>query len=395
MPRRLDVRVGILFALLLTGALSCGENSPTEPGLPSALDAPAFSENYETSPQRESRELLIDGRPTDIEWNGTGDPVFVLARGDAGTYFVLMRTLWTYDARTLAPRGIYFLLQWPDRDESRIDQPLVTNVDTGNADGITTIDCTTDDVLLQPTSWKKAQRFEDQVFVEIYGDSVGGYPADQWRWGAGTTDPATPVNPAEYLGAAADETRGSADHPVAGAADDFYNPGGGWIPDTGRLSAVPNNRPGTDVPLLKHDKATRDVRLNRGKPTSYVIWRRVASLLAPCDTLNPIRVDEAAVRDKTWNPGDYVPSVSIQLPDESQSDVIARGAWAQGKWSLEMRRELVTRPPDILGTPQPPRPDDVQLQEGRRYLVRFTFYNASKDVFSQTDLLPLYLKPRI
>jgi hypothetical protein len=61
---------------------------------------------------------------------------------------------------------------------------------------------------------------------------------------------------------------------------------------------------------------------------------------------------------------------------------------------LELRRELITRPPDVLGTPQDPRPDDVQLQEGRRYLVRFTIYNASKDLYSRTELLPLYLQPR-
>jgi len=394
MPRCLDVRAGILFAVLLTVVLSCGENTPTEPGLPSSLNAPAFSENFETSAQRESRELLIDGRPTDIEWNGTGDPTFVLARGDAGTYYILMRTLWTYDARTLAPRGIYFLLQWPDRNESRLEQPLVTTIDTGDEDGITTIDCDTDDIILRPSSWSKAAVYEDQVYVEIFADSLGGFPADQWRWGAGTTDPAVPVNPTEYTGATLDETRGSTDHPVGGAADDYYNTGSGWVLDAGRRAAVPNNRPGTNVPLLKTDKATRDVRLNRGKPASYVLWRKVASQLTVCDTLNPIRVDEAAIRDKTWNPGDYVPSVSVQLPDSSQSDVVARGSWTDGKWSLEFRRELVTRPPDILGTPQPPRPDDLQLQEGRRYLVRFTIYNASKDQFSQTDLLPLYLQPR-
>jgi hypothetical protein len=75
--------------------------------------------------------------------------------------------------------------------------------------------------------------------------------------------------------------------------------------------------------------------------------------------------------------------------------VIARGGWQQGKWSLEVRRPLVARPPDDIGGQQlPPRPDDVQLFEGRRYLVRFTIYDASKDLFSRTDLLPLHLKPR-
>jgi hypothetical protein len=319
----------------------------------------------------------------------------VIARGDGGTYFVLVRTLWTFDARTNDPRGIYFLLQWPDREENRLEAPLVTSLDTGDADGITTIDCDTDDRIVQSAYWRQDNTIhEDQVFIELYSDSVGGYPADAFRWGAGTTDPSVPVNPTEYLGAGIAETRGAAEHPLGGAMEEFYNTGSGWALDVGRPASLSNLRTGTEVPSFKPDKATRDVRLNRGKPTSYVIWRPVAQQLAPCDTLNPIRVDDASRRDKTWNPGDYLPSVTIQLADSSQSDVVARGGWLDGKWSLEFRRELVTRPPEILGQPQPPRPDDVQLQEGRRYLVRFTIFNASKDLYSQTEFLPLYLQPR-
>lgn len=394
MPRRKTVCAGLLFVLVLAGSLSCGENTPTEPGLPSNIVAPGFSENFETSPLRESRELLIDGRATDIEWNGTGDPSFVIARGDGGNYFVLVRSLWTFDARTGAPRGIYFMLQWPDREENRLEEPLTTTLDTGDSLGHNTLDCDSDTLIIQHSNWRRADLHEDQVFVELYSDSVGNYPADAWRWGAGTTDPSVPVNPTEFLGADLDETRGAAEHPLGGAAEEFYSTGGPWVFDTGLLPSVSNIVAGTEAPRIKPDKATRDVRMNRGKPTAYVLWRPVSSLLSPCDTLNPLRVDDASVRDKTWNPGDYLPSVAIQLTDNSQSDVVARGAWLEGKWSLELRRELTTRPPDVQGIPQPPRPDDIVLQEGRRYLVRFTFYNATKARYSQTELLPLYLKPR-
>ncbi len=394
MPGRNTVRAGLLFVIVLAGALSCGEKSPTEPALPSDIIAPGYSENFERSPLRESRELLIDGRVTDIEWNGTGDPAYVIARGDGGNFFVLVRSLWSFDARTNEPRGIYFMLQWPDRQEDRLEEPLTTTLDTGNEAGITTIDCTSDSRVVQPASWTRADLHEDQVFVELYGDSVGSYPADAWRWGAGTTDPAIPVNPTEYLGADLDETRGAAQHPLGGAVEDYYSTGGPWALDLGLLPSVPNFVPGTAAPRLRPNKATRDVRLNRGKPTSYVLWKPVASILSACDTLNPIRVDDASVRDKTWNPGDYLPSVAIQLADSSQSDVVARGSWLEGKWSLELRRELTARPPDDQGIAQPPRPDDIILQEGRRYLVRFTFYNATKTRTSQTELLPLYLKPR-
>lgn len=394
MPRRKTVRAGLLFVLVLAGSLSCGEKTPTEPALASDIIAPGYSENFETSPLRESRELLIDGRVTDIEWNGTGDPSFVIARGDGGNFFILVRSLWTFDARTNAPRGIYFMLQWPDREENRLEEPLVTSIDTGDADGHTTIDCLNDDRIVNPASWTRADVHEDQVFVEIYSDSVGDYPADAWRWGAATTDPSVPVNPTEYLGADLDETRGAANHPLGGTVEDYYSTGGPWALDLGVLPSIPNALPGSAVPIYRPDKATRDVRLNRGKPTSYVLWRPVATTLTECDTLNPLRLDDASVRDKTWNPGDYIPSVQIQLADSSQSDVVARGSWLDGKWSLEMRRELTTRPPDIQGIPQPPRPDDIILQEGRRYMVRFTIYNATKTRSSQTELLPLYLKPR-
>ncbi|MEK7347561.1 MAG: hypothetical protein AABZ94_01685, partial [Candidatus Eisenbacteria bacterium] len=357
--------------------------------------APGYSENFETSPLRESRELLIDGRATDIEWNGTGDPAFVIARGDGGNYIVLVRSLWTFDARTNEPRGIYFMLQWPDRAEDRLEEPLITALDTGDAKGLNTIDCITDDRVIRPASWSRSDLHEDQVFVELYGDSVGNYPADAWRWGAGTTDPAVPVNPTEYQGADLDETRGAAEHPLGGAVEDYYSTGGPWALDVGLLPSVPNVVTGTEVPLLRPNKATRDVRLNRGKPTSFVLWKPVASNLVQCDTLNPIRVDDASARDKTWNPGDYLPSVAIRLADQSQSDVVARGSWLEGKWSLELRRELTARPPlGEGGVQQPPRPDDIALQEGRRYVVRFTFYNATKARYSQTELLPLYLKPR-
>ncbi|HET9952573.1 MAG TPA: hypothetical protein VFS09_12335 [Candidatus Eisenbacteria bacterium] len=394
MPHRKIVRAGLLLLLVISGSLSCGSQEPTEPALPSALIAPALSENFETSPQRESRELLIDGRATDVEWNGTGEPSFVIARGNGGNYFVLVRSLWSFDARTGEPRGIYFLLQWPDADESRLESPLVTSADTGDEDGIVNFDCNSDDRVVSPNSWTVGSSHEDKVYVEIYSDSLGGYPADKWVWGAGTTDPAVPVNPTEFTGAGLDETRGAAEHPLGGAVEDYYNTGGGWTPDVGLLPHVPNTSGGSDTPLRKPDKATRDVRLNRNKLTSYVIWKEVASNLTPCDTLNPLRVDDASIRDKTWNPGDYLPSVQIQLPDSSQSDVIARGGWLNGKWSLEFRRELVPRPPDVLGTPQPPRPDDIPLQEGRHYVVRFTLYNSSNSQYSQTEFLPLYLRPR-
>ena len=106
------------------------------------------------------------------------------------------------------------------------------------------------------------------------------------------------------------------------------------------------------------------------------------------------------VRDKTWNPGDYVPSYRDTFPDSSQIDVLARGNWANNKWNLEIRRQLTTfyKPPTLADSSDAstwtPWPDDIQLVPGRRYMMRITVYNASSTRGSQSPLLPLYLKPR-
>src|SRR5262245_48331669 len=94
------VRGGILCVLLAAVTLSCGETSPTQPDLPNRIVASSASEVFLTSPQLESRELLIDGRATDIEWNLTGDPVLLLMKGNVGTggeYYASVRAYWTYD----------------------------------------------------------------------------------------------------------------------------------------------------------------------------------------------------------------------------------------------------------------------------------------------------------
>ncbi len=115
------------------------------------------------------------------------------------------------------------------------------------------------------------------------------------------------------------------------------------------------------------------------------------------DSLNPIRVDDSSVRDKTWNPGDYVPGYYLIFPTESQFDVLARGSWNSGKWNLEIRRNLATyiAPADTLF---PSRwtvwPDDILFVPGRHYMMRVTVYDASKTRASQSAMLPLYLKPR-
>jgi hypothetical protein len=184
--------------------------------------------------------------------------------------------------------------------------------------------------------------------------------------------------------------------------------GGGPVDDEGRRTYHDNftQYPNGVVPDSVTYKGSRDTRLNRGKPTAYAIWGYVARPLDVCDSLknwrlNPVRVDDSSVRDKSWNRGDYVPGLVLRFPSLSQMDVLARGAWGAGKWNLEIRRNLTTYDKRLDFTPDKTNPaawipwsDDLQLQPGRRYMMRVTVYDASSTRGSRSAMLPLYLKPR-
>jgi hypothetical protein len=408
LPRRSTIRAGILIAVLPWFAVSCGTKVATQPSPSDSVTAVPAPEEFLTSAQQEHRELLIDGRATPIEWN-ISPPTFVLMRGigGGGDFILGLHSLWTYD-RFGAQRAIYFLLEWPDPSQSVLDRPIVNDsIDVFDNQGNQTFDCATSDLMLRPTSWHRSTEREDQVVMEIFSDSQGSYPADNWRWGAGTTDPCFPSSIIEFQGATED-TVGATQHPVAGFMEDRWDMGGGPVDDVGRLTYHDNFHlyPNGIVPDSVASKGSRDTRLNRGHPTSYVIWGYVARPLDTCDPLgnwrlNPIRVDDSGARDKSWNPGDYVPSVILRFPTLSQTDVLARGAWTSGKWNLEIRRNLTTY--DKRGDPSVPPsnpalwvpwPDDVQLVPGRRYMMRVTVYDASDTRGSRSAMLPLYLKPR-
>jgi hypothetical protein len=397
------VRGGILCVLLCFSVLSCGRTTPSQPDLPTRIVAAPTTDVFTSSQQLETRELLIDGRATDIEWN-VAAPTIVLLKGDGergGDFFISVRALWTYNPFNQDSVAFYLCLQWPDPAINQIESPLVTRVNWNDPDGNTLVDCSTSDPIHDPANWfLDTSKHEDQVEVEIYSDANGGYPADKWRWGAETTDPVTPVNPTEIPTADPVETQGSTLHPTGGWSEDFYNTGSGWVPDAGDPMFVPNYAGGSFVPLFVANKGTRDIRLNRSKPTSLIIWKYVDRPFAngdpfgPCDSLNPIRVDDASIREKTWHAGDYIPSFVTQMPSGSQADVVTRGGWDRGKWVLEMRRLLMSRDLDQGSVRGARHLDDVDLHSGQTYGIRFRVYNGSKTVSSVSAILPLYLKPR-
>jgi hypothetical protein len=383
--------------VLAATGLSCGENQPTEPNPVSDITAVKGNEQFLNSPQQESRELLIDGRVTDIEWAITGDASVIRMQNEAGerggAYYLSVRSLWTIN-RFNQPDGILFLLQWPDPTENRLHMPLVTTADVVADNGDTLIDCTTGNTdLVNPANWTINRNIqEDEVTIELFSTQAGGYPKDVWRWGANTTDPANPVNGTEFGAAGPDSVR-STQHPGGSYMEDFYDNGSGPVRDAGNYSYMLANHDSTDyVPLKLASKNPREVRFNRGKPIFNVIWESVAKDFGPCEIINPVRLDDASQIDKTWNPGDYQPSFRMVLPTESQADVVARGAWNMGKWALEIRRDLIARVvPDSVQSA--PRLDDIQLVPGQHYAVRFTVVDGTTKARSVSDLIPIYLRP--
>src|SRR5262249_51575467 len=182
---------------------------------------------------------------------------------------------------------------------SVLETPVINDsIDTFDDQGNLLIDCRAgDDKMFRPTSWHlDSSLHEDQVVVEIFSDSLGNYPADNWRWGAGTTDPAFPSSTVEFVGAATDgDSTGQFTHPAAGFMEDRCDPGSGPVDDQGRLTYFLDYtvHPNGVVPNFIAGKGTRDTRLNRGKPTAYVIWSYVAKRFQDCsDSLNPVRVDD-------------------------------------------------------------------------------------------------------
>jgi hypothetical protein len=403
MLRSAKIRTGILCAVLPWLTISCGTKTATQPGLSQALTAIPTTEEFLTSAQQEHRELLVDGRATPVEWNTAGAPDFVLMQGTngGGDFLLSLRSVWSYD-RFGAPQGIYFLLQWPDPSQSVLYKPIVNDsVDIFDDQGIPEFDGLSDPRLTRPTSWHRGTSEEDQVVIEIFSDSLGSYPADNWRWGAATTDPVFPTSNVEFVGAVED-TLGQTTHPAAGFMEDRYDQGGGPVDDVGRITYSDNFQVFANgiVPDSIASKGVRDTRLNRGKPTAYTIWGHTPPRpLTVNDVQNPIRVDDSSLHDKSWNPGDYVPSVIIRFPTLSQLSVLARGNWVAGKWNLEVRRDLISfdKRADVNGNDPStwvPWPDDIPLVPGRHYAMRVTIYDASSTRASRSPLIPLYLRPR-
>jgi hypothetical protein len=74
---------------------------------------------------------------------------------------------------------------------------------------------------------------------------------------------------------------------------------------------------------------------------------------------NAVPFDPAA----PFKEGDILPHPVLQEPTESVADVLARGVWKDGKWTVELRRKLNTG-----------QPDDKALVPGRVYDIGFSVF---------------------
>jgi hypothetical protein len=83
---------------------------------------------------------------------------------------------------------------------------------------------------------------------------------------------------------------------------------------------------------------------------------------------------------------------SIENHGYSSADVIARGAWQEGKWGIELRRALDTRHPadDLaLTAPDPKNPNAVAMVYG----IRITIRDGQTRKVSRSAIVPLILRP--
>ncbi len=64
--------------------------------------------------------------------------------------------------------------------------------------------------------------------------------------------------------------------------------------------------------------------------------------------------------------GDMLPRYTLRQPTGSRGDVRAKGAWLNGRWTIEFRRKLVTG-----------NGDDIQFTPGKKYLFGISRYEIA------------------
>jgi Ethylbenzene dehydrogenase len=200
---------------------------------------------------------------------------------------------------------------------------------------------------LTEEGWERSHDRDDGL--QIVFDSPEGVN-DQWNWWAQRTD---------AVGVAQDMV-------VSGEGEAISDPG----QVTWRANAIPDHNAPAEVWVA--DEAQGAPRPSPGGWVARSENHLFEGHTEPLGETNPWT-------GEPWAQGDTVPGVIGIFPAESQSDVETVGTWHDGRWTLEIRRALVTGDAE----------HDVILRRGQRWAVTLSFMG------SEPEIAPIALELRL
>lgn len=312
----------------------------------------------------------IDGKALDKEWFSA--PELLVAMSDeqgngGGNFYLRIKSVYTP-----YPDTVFFLLQWPDTSEDVYPDRLIYTGQPWDDR-----DCRTDEGLVAPENWTKRPRElekEDRfaIMFEIVpaGDASGTFGSLGCRVAChGNMHPTSGKLDVWYwLDARTNQVS---------RCDDMYADSHGLTGDTGEGSWKINWRDPTFVPrfIAEGDNGGLSPAKCVLDPGPY------GRGFNKCDIVNPYS-------SRTWgdslNPDgfDYVPAFLVKWPTLSRADIVAKGAWAAGRWTVEIKRAMRT------GSPE----EDTFFYPDRQYNFAIAVMNGSKVIHSGS--VPLVLRFR-
>jgi len=346
------------IALLLVLCSGCSEKStwPTPSFVVESIPT--------TQPPR------IDGKALDKEWFSA--PELLVAMGDengngGSNFYLRIKSVYTP-----YPDTVYFMLQWPDTSEDAFpDRLIYSGMPWDDRD------CGTDFGLVAPESWtkrpweiEKEDRFAIMFEVTPAGDATGTFSSEGCKIAChGNMHPTSGKLDVWYwMDARTNQVS---------RCDDMYADSAGLTGDAGEGTWRINWKDPTFVPRYI-------VKGNNGglSPAKCVLDPGpFGQGFNQCDMVNPY---SARTWGDTLNPEgfDYVPAYVVKWPTSSRGDIVAKGAWSAGRWTVEIKRAMRTG----HGT------EDVFFWTDREYNFAVGIMNGSRDVHSGSAPLVLRFK---
>jgi hypothetical protein len=368
------------------------------PSNPTVLVAPYLPDTVRTPQGSVARLALIDGVASDPEWNELQYTHIAVGpeHGNSGGSF-------TVSAKMVHDRvRVYLLLQWPDPTPDDLGPRLRWAPDPN-------VPPSTCDSLLLNCSWELVRNDEDRIALmwdlDDARDNSGRFrdlgcqvachgnmhplsgSVDIWQWRAARTN-------AQQM--RFDFPSGAVN---LGFADDGYASGGGRVADPGLPLFRDNYRMtrycGTERPVPLKVADAYDESQQRPSsadndnlsPCLYISDRR-GIRYQPCPRTNPCRLfNSDNVLDFT--PGDDLPGLLVDWPHTpnevaSRHDVLARGRWEEGVWTVEMVRPLV-----LLHT------EDVSfhVSQGSPYFMALAVMNNTGRIHAGSPVIEVRFEP--